>query len=107
MNEFNDPLVAYQTPEAARVAEAWVRDQERRNAELQSVRNELVIAQEQIESLELALTIARENARTQLGMTLRKFAALCGHSPTQISKWTGTTPSGQPDFVRRSECESP
>ena len=48
-----------------------------------------------------ALINARENARKDYGMTLRKFAAFCGVSPSFVSKWTDIGPHSEPDIVCR------
>jgi len=54
---------------------------------------------EQRDELRSALCVARENGRNQLGLTLRKFAALCGRSPSWISRWTNSDIDGPPDLV--------
>jgi len=54
---------------------------------------------EQRDELRSALCVARENGRNQLGLTLRKFAALCGRSPSWISRWTNSDIDGPPDLI--------
>lgn len=45
-----------------------------------------------------AIQSARIAARSN-GITTRQFAAWCGVSPTQLSRWTDNTPLGEPDFI--------
>lgn len=52
---------------------------------------------EERDELRSALCTARENARTKHQMTLRMFAAMCGHSPTWVSRWTAKD-CGPPDL---------
>jgi len=56
---------------------------------------------EERDELRSALCIARANALQQHGMTLRKFSALCGHSPTWVSRWTAKDCDSPPDIVCR------
>ena len=53
---------------------------------------------EERDELRNALCIARTNARQKHGMTLRKFAVMCGHSPTLVSRWTATDCDTPPDL---------
>jgi len=44
-----------------------------------------------------ALKQARQFALIQ-GYTMREFAGRIGITPTQLSKWTDSTPTTEPDF---------
>jgi len=54
---------------------------------------------EEIEKLKAALKHARLFALTK-GVTMRKFAAICEISPTQLSQWTGSEITTPPDVTR-------
>lgn len=66
-------------------------------SEAQELSEYLRLANEN-EQLKTALKQARESARHKYQVTTRCFASMCGISPTQLSKWTSTIPSQEPDF---------
>lgn len=57
--------------------------------------------------LKEALSKCRESCRIQHGVTTRKFAELCGITPTLLCKWTSPTVEelGEPDIIcQRHVC---
>ena len=72
----------------------WKFREQQLNLQLEAMKQDL-------DDLRSALCIARMNARQQHGMTLRKFALMCGHSPSWVSRWTDSDsdPQQPPDFV--------
>ena len=55
----------------------------------------------EIDQLKQALTHVRHYMQAQgpNGVGIREFAAICGVSPTLISKWTSPPLPGVPDFI--------
>lgn len=54
-------------------------------------------------SLMAALFNVRTTMRTVFGVTTRRFAAICGVTCEQLSKWTGDVPEEKPDFLCKPE----
>lgn len=66
--------------------------------------------QKQCASLMSALKDVRTEMRKVFGVTTRRFAAICGVSCEQLSKWTGDVPEGKPDFACNPDeqtCSAP
>jgi len=67
--------------------------------------DDLQVVIDEIDLWQDALIVGRENARTQLKMTLRKWSAFCGVSPTNMSKWTCGQQEREPDIICRGPIE--
>lgn len=52
-----------------------------------------------LDALVAALKHARIACRDEYGITTRKFARMCGISPTQLSEWTADIPAVPPDIA--------
>jgi len=59
---------------------------------------------EEIEKLKVALTHARLFALTK-GVTMRKFAAICKISPTQLLEWYRPEITTPPDLTRHAATD--
>lgn len=76
--------------ERLQVRTAWIADYGSASDKME----ELYIERARLcEALKQARLLAQRN-----GYTMREFAGRIGITPTQLSKWTDSTPDRQPDF---------
>ena len=67
----------------------------------ENTRAAIEFALREIDQLKQALTHVRHYMQAQgpNGVGIREFSAICGVSPTLISKWTSPPLPGVPDFI--------